>query len=296
MSKRKKINKFKVSIVIIIVVLFLMTITGFGRFVYNTVKDRYLSSKSFYFTSNLLTTTESSIDPYTNWDGNGIYEIDIDLFSQDSALEQYNENLYYSVILGYNDSKILCALNPNDFKESTGGMTTDNYDDVGMIPVSTHKDTLKLYIKPVIDPSTGKEKILPVDSNYEITVRAYTTSPYRKTIGAKFKLNIADIAYEISENEFKPDVILNVCNNYDYDSDVTISFREDHVRLDLNDSVYVRNKNRAVTNEDGVVTSITFTMPAESSKDIRFYKDMKYDDRNITIFYNYFNVDRVKKE
>jgi hypothetical protein len=32
----------------------LMQLTGFSRFIYNNFKDRFLSSRKFYFTSNLL--------------------------------------------------------------------------------------------------------------------------------------------------------------------------------------------------------------------------------------------------
>ena len=52
MSRRKKINKVKVAIVVFALLVFFMSVTGLGRFVYNAARDRYLSSKKFYFSSD----------------------------------------------------------------------------------------------------------------------------------------------------------------------------------------------------------------------------------------------------
>ena len=89
----RKLNKFKVTVAIVIIVLFVLTVTGFGRFLYNSVRDRYLASKNFYFTSNLLTTPNKTYE-YDNWDGYGVYKIEIDLFSKDNDLQVAKELNY----------------------------------------------------------------------------------------------------------------------------------------------------------------------------------------------------------
>ena len=65
MSRRKKINKLKVAIVVFALLVFFMSVTGLGRFNYNAVRDRYLSSKKFYFTSDLLAPTGTTYE-YAN--------------------------------------------------------------------------------------------------------------------------------------------------------------------------------------------------------------------------------------
>ena len=89
----RKLNKFKVTVAIVIIVLFVLTVTGFGRFLYNSVRDRYLASKNFYFTSNLLTDSNKEYE-YENWDGYGIYKIEIDLYSKGNDLQVPKELNY----------------------------------------------------------------------------------------------------------------------------------------------------------------------------------------------------------
>lgn len=89
----RKLNKLKVTIAIFIIVLLVLTVTGFGRFLYNSVRDRYLASKNFYFTSNLLTTSNKTYE-YDNWDGYGVYKIEIDLSSKDNDLQVAKELNY----------------------------------------------------------------------------------------------------------------------------------------------------------------------------------------------------------
>ena len=91
-QRRQKINKLKVAIAICIIVAFFMHITGLGVFMYNSIRDRYLASKNFYFTSDLLTTTNEEYT-YENWDGYGLYKIEIDLFNNYKRGENLKETL-----------------------------------------------------------------------------------------------------------------------------------------------------------------------------------------------------------
>ena len=54
MKEHKRINKAKVAITIFIIVL-LISMSVFGRYIYNNARDAYFTSKKFYFTSDLLT-------------------------------------------------------------------------------------------------------------------------------------------------------------------------------------------------------------------------------------------------
>ena len=49
--------KKKVTYIIIGIIIILSTITlAYGRYIYNEIRDFYLSSKNFYFNSDKLTT------------------------------------------------------------------------------------------------------------------------------------------------------------------------------------------------------------------------------------------------
>lgn len=281
MSRRKKINKLKVAIAIFALLVFFMSVTGLGRFVYNAVRDRYLSSRKFYFTSNLLTPNGNAANPheYANWDGIGIYEIDINMFSKNNDLEKYDGELKYSVKLDYNNTDILCSLDYSDFSNTDGfytesevdGVVTDNRQ---TIPASNEGE-LTVYVKP----SGNKE--LEIGDEYTIKVTAFTSDPYKKTIEGSFKLKITDVAFTVEDEEDISYVIMNVRNTRDYDSDITISFDPSIVRLDFNDKAYVERQS-FTTDGSNNLNSITFTMPKETSKDIKFYKTDPYDKEIVT--------------
>ena len=297
MSRRKKINKVKVAIVIFGLIVFFVSVTGLGRFVYNSVKDRYLSSKKFYFESNLLT-PNGNITPhlYENWDGLGLFEIDINMLSKNNNLEKYDGVLKYSVILEYDDTEILCSINPNDFKESTGGPVTDYYtngtgfDKRKIIPAS-NEDKFTLYIKP----SGAKE--LEINDEYTIKVKAYTSEPYKKTLEGTFKIKVNDVAFYVDDEPNSPYVILNLRNTRTYDSDITIDFKTNSVRVDMTNETFLNKKSLIMSEtEDDLVESFTITMPKESSRNIKFYKKDPSDPMLANNYVQWLDIFEIKRE
>lgn len=296
MSKRKKINKFKVIIAIFMLLVFFMSVTGLGRFVYNATRDRYLASKKFYFSSNLLNTNNDTYN-YTNWDGNGVYKINIEMYSKNNDTEAYNDDLKYSLVISYDSSNILCALDPAEFKTSTGSNTTDYYtkendgDNRKIIPAGTNTSNFTLYVKPNVG------KTLQIGQTHNIKVKAYTSEPYKKTIEATFALKICELAYTIEDENKRPYVIMNVRNIYDCDSIVTININPEYVRLDLNDSVCTESDTIMTNDINNNIKSITFTMGKETSRDIKFYK--KNDNNGLISSFGslstIFSLKRIEK-
>lgn len=299
MSRRKKVNKFKVAIVVFALLVFFMSVTGLGRFTYNAVRDRYLSSKKFYFTSDLLTPNGNRSEPhvYENWDGVGIYELDINMFSKNNDLERYDGSLPYSVQLNYDSRKINCSLYYNDFSRSTGSEYFTNEAGVAdrrqNIPVN-NEGKLTVYVK--LDEDYYDDAA--VGEEFDLKVTAYTSEPYKKTIEGSFKIIMADQAfYMVEDKEGVPYVTMNVRNTKSYESNVTISFNPGVLRLDMNSNVYLNKVSN--TTSGNAVNSVTFTMPQESSENIRFYKAS--DTNGIVAssyeeWQNIFTVERVKKE
>jgi len=81
---KTKLNKKKI-ILIIVIMLIVITLPSFGRYVYDNIRDNYLKSRNFSFSSNLLTSAGENYK-YANWSGVENYEIQLDLYKQ--ALEQ----------------------------------------------------------------------------------------------------------------------------------------------------------------------------------------------------------------
>ena len=102
MEKRRKLNKLKVSIVIIIVVL-MITITAFGRYIYNEIREAYFLAKQFYFSSNILTVNGSNYT-YTNWGGSSVYQIEFELQSYTNELAKLDYDLGYTVTCSTSDT------------------------------------------------------------------------------------------------------------------------------------------------------------------------------------------------
>lgn len=91
----KKLNKVKIAIVIFLIIL-LIAISVFGRYVYNGIREAYFTSRKFYFTSNLLTLNNPTYR-YEDWGGVDAYNINFDLYSYANTLTRMNYDLNYTV-------------------------------------------------------------------------------------------------------------------------------------------------------------------------------------------------------
>lgn len=265
--RNKKINKLKVSIVCAIVIVFILHITGFGRFLYNNIKDRYLSSKQYYFTSNLLEVNKES-HTYNNWSGTDVYKLDLELYSFDNDLLKADYDLEYTISCTTTSTKIDCAIGSQETGTSTeeGTIFVDN----------GNKEVVSIYLKP----KDGAEFTL--GEEVMVTVTAYTTEPYAKTISADFTFEITaqGADYQIEDKENQTYALVKLKNTLPIDSNVTLRFDPEVVRLDMTDDVYINNLGykTEIINGEEYINEITFLMTKESSKNIKFYKVDKSQD------------------
>lgn len=269
--KNRKINKVKVSIVLIILLILLMNLTGFGRFIYNSIKDRYLSSQSFYFTSNLLDVNNAQLT-YNNWTGTDVYKLDIALYSYENELLRLDEDLDYTITCSTTSTKIDCRIG----SQADGGTTATGTIEAKINNIANNEKVISIYLVP----KDGVE--FDVGEKVVVTVRAFTTEPYAKTISADFTFDITTIGadYQIEDIAYRNYVLVKLKNTEPVDSSVTLKFDPDVVRLDMNDEAYLNNLGYETENIGGhdYITEITFLMAEESSKNIKFYKVDKSQD------------------
>ena len=117
---KAKINKKKVIICIILLIT-LITLPTFGRYIYNSARDLYLKSRNFSFSSDLLTTTGRTYK-YSNWSGVDDYELDFQLYSYENELSLFTyegEGLQYTLSCTLDDPTKATA-----HIETTGGAAT----------------------------------------------------------------------------------------------------------------------------------------------------------------------------
>lgn len=260
MTKNKKINKLKVGIVAFFVIV-ATTVGVLGRYIYNTAIEAYFSSKKFYFSSDILTTTNDDIYTFDNWGGVDTYEIRFDLYSYSNRLSKLDYDLNYTVTCeSLNSDKITCTVGAAD-----GGTTQD-----GTIYVANNNtSTVTIFVKNVEGATINKGETV------KLKVTAKTQEPYQKEISRIFALYIKlseGNTYEIVDAEGSEYAILKLVNRSTSGVPAILEFDPDELRLDLNDEIYRDNISVETTFDGKYVNKIKFNMIKESAKNVKFYK------------------------
>lgn len=284
MKTHKKVRYFSIAIGSIISLLFLINL---GRYVKKIIDNHLLKTQEFYFNSDKLT-EDIKLFEISYWNGTTPYDVNIQMDSLDNDLKGTDIDIEYS---------IECT--------SDGGVTCDLSKSQGYIEGSSNgnnRDSFVVTIRPTQQFREGDE--------VSVTVKASATEPYRKTIGATFKLivNYYEIGYQIVDkaNSTYLDVLItNAAKNYTikeafgsynvgdqidtitYETlsednkrkcvgaKVTLDFDPDILRLDMTNTNYLKNTGTTTTTlDDGFVyvNQLKFEMGAESSTSVRFYK------------------------
>ena len=274
---KAKIN-IKKLIICIILLISIMIMPTFSRYVYNNVRDLYLKSQNFSFSSNLLTTMGKSYK-YANWSGADDYELNLQLYSYENELslfEYEGDGLAYSISCEVEDTTKATA-----HIETVAGDSTDT----GYIPNTTNVKDIKIYLKPTAN--------LAVGDTVKVVVTASTTVPYEKTISATFNIKVTGqgITYSIEDEEASIYANLKLVNTKSETNTLTLSWDPSKVVIDVTHEYY-ENRNQAkdtykTVNEVQYVSSITFDMEPEDVKSIVFYKkdinaDYTYPDGTAT--------------
>lgn len=290
----KFIKKFgkKSYIILGIIVILGITFVSYGRYIYNDIRDFYLSSRNFYFNSDKLKVnraiyqvdTWSAVDPYT---------IVINMNSSKNNLVHANSDIEYNITYICSDN-VLCSINKS----------------VSTIYASSHSDSFTAVITPNGSFNDGDEAYMEIYAN--------SVYPYKKKLSARFILKVGKIglSYSIDDEVKRPYLNFNITNTFDYYlvkeefdkykvndridrstymslSDVnkkkctsvmiSLSFDPNDTILDMTSSAYLNAYNVSIINIDGYdyVNGITFKMDSESSETIKFYK------RDVTMDYSY---------
>lgn len=268
MKKRKKINKIKVSIFIILII-FTLTITVFGRYIYNNIREAYLASQQFYFSSNILTVDGSKYQ-YDNWGGKTVYPIKVDLYSYESSVSKLDYDLNYTVSCSTSDTdKIKLGINSDEENAPTTA--------TGKILKDTHTSTITIYVTPIAKLNIG-DKV-------KINIAASTSKPYQKIISTEITLTAATQGkntYSIEDIANRDYAVLKLtCPGPG--TEITLNFDPTQLRIDSNDEIYInRDKSEGATetttvedeigNQYTYVKKIVYEMPAETTKYVKFYK------------------------
>lgn len=268
---KAKLNKKKIILCIVILIA-LITLPSFGRYIYNSARDLYLKSQDFSFSSNLLTTTGKTYK-YANWSGVDDYEIDFELYSYENELSLFEydgDGLAYNLTCTVDDESKATA----HIETIAGASTQASY-----IPNETNIKNIKIYLKPTEN--------LKIGDTVKLTVTANTTEPYQKTITATFNIKITEksVTYSIEDEATSIYATLKLINTKTEANTITLSWEPSEILIDVTDEYY-ENRDKTKDTEkkvDGInyINSITFTMEPTDVKNIRFYK------KDTTVNYTY---------
>ena len=282
MEKIKKLGLKKI-IIILLVLAFIPFTPTLSRYVYNGIKNYYLTSKNFYFNCDKLA---QNIARYQldNW--SGVEPITI-VFNMDSI----------------NNNKIASESNIDyeiDYSCSTNVTCTISKTE-GTIYTNTHQDSFTVTMSPNTTLHGG--------DNVWLDISATSTEPYTKKISGFFRINVGEIglSYEIVDAPHQPYFDFNITNTLDYYkveqafdsysagdhidiadyqalSDdkkakchaaiITLDFDPTLFRLDMTNTNYLNKLSESTTTIGGFVyiNSFRFKVDALSSASVRFYK------------------------
>lgn len=262
MEKPRKLNKVKISIVLILIVL-VFSISVFGRYISASIKEAYFAARQFYFSSDILTVAGAEYQ-YNNWGGLDVYPIEIQLRSYINERARLEYDLNYSATVtvneGYTD-KIKCSLN----SYTEGAPTTIN----GTIEATTNIDALVVYVQPLVQ--------IQKNESVKLTVTASTSEPYVKEISCEFTLTpeiLAGVSYTIEDVTNRDYAVLRITNTAASGAQVQLEFDPSELVIDSNDAIYVEKVREETTNIDGkqYVNKLVFNMEKEFTRYVKFYK------------------------
>ena len=284
-QKKRKSKISKKRIIILAVVLFVLTITlSYGRYIYNGLRNYYLSTKSFYFNSDKMS-DNGSYYQLDNWSGVEPVTITFNMDSKKNNLVASPDNITYDI----------------DYECSTN-VTCVASKESGLIMNGTHTDSFTITMTPNTTLYEG--------DYIELEVSASATDPYTKTISGRFKINVGEIglSYEIIDEAGRAYLDFDITNTLDYykvltafgthsvndridiseylslspenkrkcaSAVITLSFSPNVLRLDMTNEAFLQAISTSTSvMSDGYdyINSVTFGVEALSSTSVRFYK------------------------
>lgn len=201
----KRLRKYLILLIILVLPLFLYGTYTFAKYVTEKFFSYYTNSKHFYFTSNILK-EDNPLYQINNWVGIGQFTINFDLLSSK------NEYVYTDYDITY-EASVTC---PSD-------VICDLDKPTGTIHATTHSDTLQITVAP--------QRLYTEGQKITIQIMAKTTSPYVKELYAKYEYVVGKtgVTYEIEDNANSPYLLLKITNAINYCT-VIESFGEHNVR------------------------------------------------------------------
>ena len=284
----------KKKILIVIFLLFMVSLTislTLGKYVYNSVWNYYLTSRNFYFDSDLLS-VNSRNNSFLKWNGENIY-FSLKNSSNDKLVSDYD--ISYKItcsVLGDESEYIECLLNDLDKATYNGTLTSVSYclsnneEDKELNKADCEIKGYEWINEPIKKDNYFNLKLIDDTKEIdEVSVKivAESTSPYHKTLTGIFNLNKVDkfeSEYNVEFENLNDYVQLLIINRSNEKKCFSISFDSNDYLIDLDNNSIIEKE----LNESEIVNKITVEVSNESSIKYDFYKINSIIENSINDF------------
>lgn len=276
-------QKKQIIIILAILLCAVSFAVVFGRYVTNSMNNFFFRSKEFYFYSDKLSASKS-VFQIDNWTGVDSYPLIINMNSRKNNIQVATYDIDYDIEYTCSDNAI-CQLSKTS----------------GTISKEDNTDSFNLIITPNTQLKTGDKVI--------VEIKATSKTTYEKTLKGRFTLVVGQeqLTYQITDEPDSPYMDLRMTNTLSYyivkeafgdynakdkiDGDtylalsdeekakcyssiVKIDFDPNEVLIDITSESYQNATNITTVSIGGknYINSITLSIDAISSADLRFYK------------------------
>ena len=290
----KKITKYLIVLIIILVVIFLITkVFSFAKYASNSVFNYYLESKGFYFTSDKLDVNSiTNVDK--SFDGK---PIKITLKNNDNKQKVTTYDINYKATCSVEDdlaSQVGCRftdINKNEFEgvlsseEACINNTSDGKDVSGFSKAECEEQgydyTNKLSYKELnLEVYSLNDEDF---SDVSVTVTVESTKPYKKVMSGVFNLhkntNVKkEVELNYKDNDTSGDLVLT--NTSSSDKCLTLKWDSSKLRLDTTNLEFTKTG----TDSLNYINEVSFTLKNKSSVNYIFYKTSFKDKYDVSMF------------
>lgn len=289
----KKINnKLMITISLLSIIVITVSLT-LGKYIYNSVWNYYLTSRNFFFESDLLDMNTRNNSMLT-WNGADVY-FDLKNSSNDELVSEYN--ISYKVtctVLGDEADYVKCVLNGTDLSTYQGTLSSVSYcladsnEEKSLPKTECELNGYEWYNEPIKKYNyfnlqlTDNKKVI---DEVSVKIVAESTSPYHKTLTGVFNLNrVEDLVseYSFEYQSFSDYDELTIINKISVNKCFSIGFNSEDYSLDTEDNSITEKSY----DSENKINNISVEIPKESSLHYDFYKlnnEKEYSIDNFTI-------------
>ena len=279
-------HKKKSIAVLIVLIIFVVIATIFGRYIRNIIQNYILETKNFYFNSSILSVNGKNYS-VTNWDGVNAYPLTIDLNNRKTEDVYTTTDIVYTISVTCPNT-VSCTLSKNGDTIHPED-ATDSYQ-ILVTPIQSFGENDSVVVHTEVSSSRPYHKTM--SATYTISVeRSNFGYDIVDAVNQKYltiNFNNAVSFYQVSTafGDYAVDDYISIDDYAQlapadqancYSAIVTVSYDPTVLMVDMSNKYFINRLSTGYTeqtiNGNQWVSGFSFKVNASSSSAINFYKD-----------------------